>query len=254
MSFFQRALAKIGVGGATVDAQLSTSRVRQGETVSGKILLTGGTVDQEMDGITIAVKTVYEKEKDDHKQKIPTVIHKVRVTDNFSLKAREEKLLDFTLQIPATVPVTYGSVRVWLETEMDIKGAIDPEDKDFIEISPLPILKELMEGLENEGFKLRKVECEAAPRWMRSNLPFVQKFEFVPVSGAFRSKFDEIELYIVHLSDDSIEGVVELDKRGNSLGGWLAEALDMDESYHRVHLTRSSTSVTNQFIDIISKV
>lgn len=254
MSFFQRALAKIGVGGATVDAQLSTARVRQGETINGKIVLKGGAVDQEMEGITISIKTVYEKEKDDHKQKIPTVIHKVRVTDQFSLQAKEEKILDFSLQVPTTVPVTYGSVRVWLETEMDIKGALDPEDKDFIEISPLPILKDLMEGLEREGFKLRKVECEAAPRWMKGTLPFVQKFEFVPVSGSFRSKFDEIELYVIRLTEDSIEGIVEVDKRGNSLGGWLAEALDMDESYHRIHLTKSSQNITKQFIDTISKV
>jgi sporulation-control protein len=73
---------------------------------------------------------------------------------------------------------------------------------------------------------------------MRRRLPFLQEFEYVPTSGAYAGKLDELEVILVPQSD-SIELFMEIDKRGKGLFGMLEEAMDLDETKVRMTLSRS---------------
>ncbi len=114
---------------------------------------------------------------------------------------------------------------------------MDPEDKDFIDVRPTKLAARILGEVEQLGFKLRKAECEQASRNMRSRYPFVQEFEFVPTSGVFRGRLDELEVVFLSQSEQSAELLLQVDRKARGLGSFLAEALEMDESHIRLSVT-----------------
>lgn len=52
----------------------------------------------------------------------------------------------------------------------------------------------------------------------------------MPMSGPYAGKLDELEVMFNEQSKDKVEILLEVDRRARGLGGFLAEALDMDES------------------------
>lgn len=67
-----------------------------------------------------------------------------------------------------------------MRTGLDIKTAINPKDRDALEVRPHPLVHRVLEAVEKLGFHLHKVECEYADRFGGA-YPFVQEFEFRPV-------------------------------------------------------------------------
>ncbi len=139
--------------------------------------------------------------------------------------------------------LTLGRTKVWVATGLDIKNAVDPTDKDYLKVIPSPLAEAVLNVMEELGFRLREVECEEAPYRLRRRLPFVQEFEFVPITGSFRSKLDEVELVFFPASLSETEIYMQVDRKARGLGGFLAEALEMDESH--VHFTVRSEDVSS---------
>jgi len=254
MSFFNKILASVGVGAATVDTQLEQSSYTAGDTISGTVVIKGGNVAQQIDSIYLSVNTTYIREVDDNKYTDTATIEKVRVSEPFTIEAGETKSLPFSLTLPIETPVTIGHSRVWIHTGLDIKSAIDPTDKDFIEVKPSPIATAVFNVVEQLGFQLREAECEKAAYHLQTRFPFVQEFEFVPTSGSYRGKLDELEIMFTRQNEQSAELLLQIDRKARGLGGFLAEALDMDESF--VRLTVSIEDIPNlsaTFNNVISK-
>lgn len=139
--------------------------------------------------------------------------------------------------LPVETPITFGNTRVWVGMGLDIKNAVDAEDKDYINVRPTKIAARILGEMEQLGFKLRKAECEQASRKMRSRHLFVQEFEFIPTSGVFRGRLDELDVVFLSQSEQSAELLLEVDPKARGLGGFLAEALEMDESQIRLSVT-----------------
>lgn len=243
MSFFNKILASVGVGAATVDTQLDQSTYTAGETVLGTVIIKGGNVAQQIDSIYLSLNTTYIREVDDNEYTDTATIEKVKVSEPFTIEAGETKTIPVSLTLPFETPVTLGHSRVWIHTGLDIKSAIDPTDKDFIEVKPSPIAAAVFDAVEQLGFRLRKAECEKAAYHLRTRFPFVQEFEFVPVNGSYRGKLDELEIMFTHQNEQSAELLLQIDRKARGLGGFLAEALDMDESF--VRLTVSTQDIPN---------
>ncbi|HZH62969.1 MAG TPA: sporulation protein [Metabacillus sp.] len=230
MSFFNKILASVGVGSAKVDAKLSDSNIIVGDKVEGIIEVKGGNIEQSIDEIYLTINTNYEKEEDDkvaHKQ---AVIATVKLNEPFVVMPGETKTIPFTFQLPLDTPLTLGSTKVWLQTGVDIKGAIDPTDRDMVNIHPHHLVEKTLTALKELGFTLRKVKNEAASYKVRKRLPFVQEFEFIPTSGSFYGKLDEVELMFSLIDDKSLEVIVEVDRKSRGITGLFSEALDLDES------------------------
>ena len=117
------------------------------------------------------------------------------------------------------------------------KNAVDPSDKDYIHVVPNHLLNSVLNSISSLGFRLREVECEQASYRMRHRLPFVQEFEFVPASGPFRGRLDELELVFKPTSDSAADLYFQVDRKARGLGGFLSEALNMDESNVRISIT-----------------
>jgi sporulation-control protein len=233
MSFFNKILATIGIGSASVDTKLSQSSIKTGEDVEGIIEIKGGNIDQNIEEIYLTINTNYEKEEDDkviHKQ---AIISTIKLNEPFVIMPEETKTIPFKLQIPIDTPISVGSSKVWIQTGVDIKGAIDPTDRDMVNILPNDMVEETIKLFSQLGFKLRKVKNEAAPYKLRKRLPFVQEFEFIPTSGSYHGKFDEVELVFFPIDKTKLEVIIEVDRRAKGLAGLFSEALDMDESIIR---------------------
>lgn len=65
MSIFNKVLASVGIGAATVDTKLENSRYTAGDVVRGNVEIMGGNVEQNIDRIYLTLYTTYIREADD---------------------------------------------------------------------------------------------------------------------------------------------------------------------------------------------
>ncbi|WP_025949031.1 sporulation protein [Geobacillus thermocatenulatus] len=229
---FKKLLSSIGIGSATVDTKLVKAKYVQGETVEGVVEVRGGSVEQHIDEIYLALVTTYIREIDDKKFEEKAVLGRYKVSGPLTIGPNEMKTIPFQFALPYDVPVTLGTSKVWLQTGLDIKMALDPQDRDYLTIEPHPLVAAFLDTARQLGFRLHHVECEQAPRHWQRRLPFVQEFEFRPRSGAFRGRLDELEA-IFFVSEHEVETILEIDRKARGLSGLFAEALDMDETFVR---------------------
>ncbi|MCM3720253.1 sporulation protein [Fictibacillus phosphorivorans] len=238
MSFVNRMLASVGIGAAKVDTILDKDTYSPGETITGTIKIVGGNADQKIDHINLYVMTEFYREVNDKKVRDTAAIEKTTVGSSLDVKGGSSQEIPFSLQLPYHTPYTLGRTPVWIKTGLDVQMAVDPTDNDQIRVQPDTGTASIFNAIEQLGFRLRKATCEAAPRFMRRRLPFLQEFEYVPASGAYRGKLDELEVIFVPQTN-SIELLMEIDKRGKGLFGMLEEAMDLDERKVRLSFTRA---------------
>lgn len=229
----KKVLASIGIGNATVDTVLPSETVRPGETLDAEVHIAGGDVEQEVGTIRFELETRYLT--DDGYQE--TDIDRFTLTDGLTIEPGQEETRPVTIDIPYSTPITLGQIDVWVETELDIDLAVDPEDKDYLEVKPTPRLQAVFDAMDDLGLSLRTAECEADPYGRyASRQRFIQEFEFRANSGPFHGSLDEIEL--VALPDrESLTVFLEVDRRG----GLLSEMAETDE--RKTSLTIDSTDV-----------
>lgn len=253
MSFFNKVLASVGIGAATVDTKLEKSTYSAGEVMRGEIEVRGGNVAQQIDTIYLTVYTTYIREANDKKYTDKAAVNKVKVSDPFSIDAGENKVFPFSLTLPLDTPITMGKTKVWVQTELDIKNAVDPEDKDYIDVKPSKLAASVLDAVQGLGFRLRKTECEQASARFRGHYPFMQEFEFAP-TGQYRSHLDELEVVFLSQSEHSVELLMQIDRKVKGLGSLFAEALDMDESFVRTTITiQDLPNLQSKLQQIISK-
>ncbi|MFB6466137.1 sporulation protein [Cytobacillus sp. Hz8] len=242
MSLFNKIFASVGIGAATVDTKIEKSTIIPGEIVKGEIDVQGGSIEQKIDSIYLSLYTTYIKEVDDKKYSSSGLIDGFRIAESFQLQPNERKVLPFSFQLPIDTPITIGRTKIWVSTGLNIKNAVDPNDKDYLKIMPTPLMSSVLQAISDLGFRLREAECEEAPYRLRNRFPFVQEFEFVPAAGSFKGRLDELEMIFYPKSSHEIELLIQVDRRASGLGGFLSEALEMDET--NVKITVSSADIS----------
>ncbi|MEH7437068.1 sporulation protein [Neobacillus drentensis] len=243
MSFFDKVFASVGIGAASVDTKLEKDTYMPGETVQGVVEIKGGKVEQQIDEIYLSLNTTYLKESDDRKYNVTATIDRFRLTTPFTIRSNERKEIPFTFQLPYDTPLSIGRSKVWVTTGLDIKGGVDPSDKDYLKVIPNQLMTAVFNAVDNLGFRIREADCEEAPRRLRGRLPFVQEFEFVPTSGLFRGKLDELEVVFLSSGNGTLELMFQVDRRAKGLSGLFSEAMGMDET--NVRLTVSNADIPN---------
>ncbi|MBM7692521.1 sporulation-control protein [Peribacillus deserti] len=238
MALFNKMLASIGIGTAKVDTRLDSDRYLPGQTVQGKVEIRGGSVEQKIEEIYLTLHTTYIKEQDDKKYTQTAALEKLRLNDPFTIAPGELRTMPFSLVLPNDTPLTYGRTKVWISTGLEIKNAVDPSDEDFIQILPGPIVHAALLALTDLGFKLRQAECEAVSYKLNHHRPFIQEFEFIPVTGPYHGKLDELEISFLSVSEERAEILLEVDRKAKGLAGLFAEAMEMDETMVRAFITK----------------
>lgn len=219
---FKKFLSKIGIGAATVNLVLDQTTARIGEEVTGTIHIEGGNVDQQVDAIFVNLDI--EAKKGD--QLLHRKVDSVRVATNLQIKTGEKTQLPFRYVIPE-LPTTTKRVSYTFHTSLDIPGAIDKHDFDKFVIQPRASVAMVKDALQALGFQESYDSGEFDG--------YYQEFEYRATGGAFKGRIDELELIFLPV-EEGVQLHVELDKRGRGLGGFLAEAMDLDEQYAAVLL------------------
>jgi sporulation-control protein len=250
VSLVNKLLASVGIGSTTVDTKIYRSQLVPGENVDGIVQIRGGNTEQNIDSIYLSLFTTYILKKDDKRVTAHTEIGRYPLTQSLVIQPNEVKEIPFSFKLPIDTPLTIGKTKVWVRTGLDIKNAVDPTDRDTISIVPTPLVGAFFQSLSQLGFRLRNADCEQAKGIFRNRLPFIQEFEFVPVSGAFRGRLDELEVVFLPKQEE-VEVLMEVDRKARGLAGFLAEALEIDESL--VRLTVSERDIPNM-TDIIGSV
>ena len=230
-------LASIGIGNASVDTVLPSDTVRPGETVDAEVQIVGGNVEQEIGTIRFEIETRYRTEEGYEE----VDVDRFTLAEGLTIEPEQEEIRDVSIEIPDRTPVTIGNVDVWIETELDIDLAIDPEDKDFLDVRPTDRLRTVFDAMEELGFSLHTAECEADPYGRYTGARFIQEFEFRVQSGPFHGDLDEVEL-VAQPGPDALELFVEIDRKG----GLLSEMTDTDERTTRVTITSPEQSSVRQ--------
>ena len=243
MSFFQKVLASVGIGAAKVDTILKKDQFIPGEHVFGEVQIKGGDVPQKIDSIYLSLKSTYEKEVDDKKHTSTATVHQMKITEAFTIESNSEKIIPFSFRLPNDTPLTMGRTKLFISTGLDIKNAVDPSDNDYIQVLPNDLVKRVMNSLSELGFRLISAECKSASSIYRNRLPFIQELEYKPQSGPFYGKLDELEVMFLSIEENTMELLLQVDRKARGLGGLFAEALEMDESF--VNVTVSINDLPN---------
>jgi sporulation-control protein len=236
MSFFNQMLASIGIGSARVDTRLSKASVRVGESLEGVVHIQGGNAPQDISSIYLGLMTQYLKKQGDSTVRVNTLVEKWHISSPLKVQPGQKVEVPFSVQIPLFSPVSLGRTPIWLQTGLDIDNAIDPGDKDTLQILPHPSMEAVLEAVKGMGFWFKEATCEYSA-WGDWEMDFVQEIEFHPGSG-FRG-VKELEL-VCFVKPHEVEVIVEVDRRARGLTGLFAEALDLDERKQRLHFSREA--------------
>jgi len=164
-------------------------------------------------------------------------IDRFTLAEGLTIAPDQEETRPVSIDIPYDTPVTLGSIEVWVETELDIDLAVDPEDKDYLDVEPTPRLQTVFDALDDLGLSFHSAECQADPYNRYTSTRFIQEFEFRPSGGPFRGQLDELEV-VAQPGPDELTLFLEVDRRG----GLLSEMTDTDEQHVRTTVTSTDVS------------
>jgi sporulation-control protein len=245
---FRKLLSSIGIGGAKVDTRLGADSFLPGEMVSGEVYITGGGDAQELNRIYISVVTTYKHDDSTHEYTLGSQ----DVSGSLRIEANENRSIPFTFNLPRDTPLSLGHTRIYIKTGLDVPNALDPSDRDEIQVGPDAVQQAVLDAAQNLGFRLYQVENEYSPSKGYPH-PFVQQLELKPSGGGrYAGRVEELEL-IFKPREDGLDVLVELDRRASSLGGFLESAMELNERFDRLHVTPAEAR-TNAVEGMLSHV
>jgi sporulation-control protein len=116
---FEKLLAKVGIGTATVDTRLYADLLAPGEILNGEVNITGGNVSQEIEDIYLYVAPQYKREIEDSTVSEEHTLVQYRLCEHFSLQPQEQRSIPFSIQLPYETPLIGGNQAVYLHTGLD---------------------------------------------------------------------------------------------------------------------------------------
>ncbi|MGW2261694.1 sporulation protein [Streptomyces sp. NPDC001780] len=214
---FKKLLASLGAGGASVETELSESNVVPGGVVQGEVRLEGGSVNQQISGLSVGLQARVEVEGGDQETKQDIEFAKQTIGGAFEVQAGAVHVVQFGLEIPWETPITtiegqpLRGMSIGVTTELDIARAVDNSDLDPINVHPLPAQQAILDAFVQLGFRFKSADMERGHiRGTRQRLPFYQEIEFF-APQQYRG-LNEVELSFV-ADDREMDVILEMDKK-----------------------------------------
>ncbi|MEU6983341.1 sporulation protein [Streptomyces sp. NPDC046324] len=228
---FKKLLASLGAGGASVETVLTEENVVPGGVVQGEVRIQGGSVDQQIEGLSVGLQARVEVEGADQETKQDIEFVKVRLGGAFTVQAGAVHVVPFGLEIPWETPVTaiagqqLRGMNIGVTTELEIARAVDSGDLDPINVHPLPAQQAILDAFIQLGFRFKSADMERGHiRGTRQKLPFYQEIEFFPPQQ-YRG-LNQVEVSFV-ADDREMDVVLEMDKKP----GLFSEGSDSFRSF-----------------------
>ncbi|QNP73526.1 sporulation protein [Streptomyces roseirectus] len=228
---FKKLLASLGAGGASVETVLTEVNVVPGGVVQGEVRIQGGSVNQNIEGLSIGLQAQVEVEGQDSEYKQNIEFAKVSLGGAFELQAGAVHAVPFGLDIPWETPVTsiggqpLRGMNIGVTTELAIARAVDSSDLDPINVHPLPAQQAILDAFTQLGFRFKSADMERGHiRGTRQKLPFYQEIEFFPPSQYHG--LNQVELSFV-ADENAMDVILEMDKKP----GLFSEGSDTFRSF-----------------------
>lgn len=228
---FKKLLASLGAGGASVETVLHEVNVVPGGVVQGEVRIQGGSVNQQIEGLSVGLQAKVEVESGDEEYKQNIEFTKSRLGGAFELQAGAVHAVPFGLEIPWETPITMidgqslRGMNIGVTTELAIARAVDSGDLDPISVHPLPAQKAILDAFIQLGFRFKSADMERGHvRGTRQRLPFYQEIEFFPPQQ-YRG-LHQVELTFV-ADEQAMDVVLEMDKKP----GLFSEGSDTFRSF-----------------------
>ena len=228
---FKKLLASLGAGGASVETVLTEVNVVPGGVVQGEVRIQGGSVSQNIEGLSVGLQARVEVESQDSEYKQDIEFTKMQLGGAFELQPGAVHAVPFGLEIPWETPVTMidgqslRGMNIGVSTELAIARAVDSTDLDPINVHPLPAQKAILDAFIQLGFRFKNADMERGHiRNTRQKLPFYQEIEFFPPQQ-YRG-INQVELSFV-ADGNAMDVVLEMDKKP----GLFSEGSDTFRSF-----------------------
>ncbi|MEU0398184.1 sporulation protein [Streptomyces sp. NPDC006208] len=238
---FKKLLASLGAGGASVETVLTEQNVVPGGVVQGEVRIQGGSVDQQIEGLSVGLQARVEVEGGDQEVKQDIEFTKLRLGGAFEVKAGAVHVVPFGLEIPWETPVTsiqgqqLRGMNIGVTTELEIARAVDSGDLDPINVHPLPSQQAILDAFIQLGFRFKSADMERGHiRGTRQRLPFYQEIEFFPPQQ-YRG-LNQVELTFV-ADNHEMDVILEMDKKP----GLFSESSDSYKAFKVGHHDFQST-------------
>lgn len=183
----------LGIGGIKVDAIVNTTYTYPGGTVEGVIQILGGDVKQSISSVVLEINTTYDKCTGVKSDIVVESIQKITVPINRKVSEHENIEVPFSFIVPSNCPVTTNRNPIWIGSQLEIDMAVDSKDKDYITVQNTDEMNNVIQALENLGFRSREIN-NIASKSKIAYYNFLQRFQFVAVDGDFRGEIDELEV------------------------------------------------------------
>jgi sporulation-control protein len=210
---------------------LNEVNVVPGGVVQGEVRIQGGSVNQQIEGLSVGLQAKVEVESGDQEYKQDVEFTKQRLGGAFELQANAVHAVPFGLEIPWETPITVidgqplRGMSIGVKTELEIARAVDSGDLDPIDVHPLPAQKAILDAFLQLGFRFKNADMERGViRGTRQRLPFYQEIEFFPPQQ-YRG-LNQVELSFV-ADEHAMDVVLEMDKRP----GLFSEGSDTFRSF-----------------------
>ncbi|EFL27199.1 MULTISPECIES: sporulation protein [Streptomyces] len=214
---FKKLLASLGAGGASVETVLTEENVVPGGVVQGEVRIQGGSVAQQIEGLSVGLQARVEVERDDQEIKQNIEFTRQQLGGAFEVQPGAVHAVQFGLEIPWETPVTtflgrhLTGMNVGVTTELAIARAVDSGDLDPVNVHPLPAQQAILDAFGALGFRFKNADLEKGHiRGTRQKLPFYQEIEF-HAPQQYRG-LNQVELSFV-ADDREMDIVLEMDKK-----------------------------------------
>ncbi|OIJ63143.1 sporulation protein [Streptomyces mangrovisoli] len=228
---FKKLLASLGAGGGSVETVLTEVNAVPGGVVQGEVRIQGGSVNQDVEGVSVGLQARVEVEHGDEEYKQDIEFTKQRLGGAFELQAGAVHSVPFGLEIPWETPITMidgqalRGMHIGVTTELAIARAVDSSDLDPINVHPMPAQQAILDAFIQLGFRFKTADMERGHiRGTRQRLPFYQEIEFYPPSQ-YRG-LNQVELTFV-ADEHAMDVVLEMDKKP----GLFSEGSDTFRSF-----------------------
>ncbi|MFE3326173.1 sporulation protein [Streptomyces sp. NPDC059176] len=254
---FKKLLASLGAGGASVETVLTEENVVPGGVVQGEVRIQGGSVNQQIEGLSVGLQARVEVESGDEEFKQDIEFTKQRLGGAFEVQAGAVHVVPFGLEIPWETPVTaiagqqLRGMNIGVTTELAIARAVDSGDLDPIHVHPLPAQQAILDAFIQLGFRFKNADMERGHiRGTRQRLPFYQEIEFFPPHQYHG--LNQVELTFI-ADDREMDVVLEMDKKP----GLFSEGSDSYRSFqvdlHNFHGTDYAAYLNQWLSDVGSR-
>jgi sporulation-control protein len=228
-----RILASVGISGAKVDTIISNPNLSPGGMLQGTVNLLGGSADQAIERIDIALETFARREVGDGETQQMVVIGAETVAPALQIKAGRTMEIPFEVRIPWDTPVNriYGrdtTLPIYVRTHVHLANAVDSGDKDPVWVSPLPAQAMVLDAMQRLGFRLHKVDVEYG-QIRGARLPFFQEIEYLPGPN-FEGRLNEVEVTFINRPHD-MDVIFEVDHRARGFRAMFGEREDEIRSF-----------------------